>query len=209
MPDPFETDPEYWQALLANLLLGHVSAGRKLYNLLDPTIRCVANRLIGRGTRQELKNDLVQDVWVHLCKNNYRVLQQWSGNRPLQHYIAVVASNKMRDQLSRSNRPEDPPDPDNQLHDPPATGDDPERALEVKQFAECRERAKARLSETYRTLIDLRHGKEMKHREIAELLGKTTGYVGPALARAERHLRDEIRATCPDLIDSFQSIFRE
>jgi RNA polymerase sigma factor (sigma-70 family) len=85
--------------------------------------------------------------------------------------------------------------------------DDPERALATKQLVECLARAKERLSHTHRQIIQLRHDLGLKHREIAERLGRTIGYVSGTLARAERHLREELLETCRDHLGSYRSIF--
>lgn len=200
MADPFDTDPTYCEKLVAKALLGDDGAARELVGLLAPIIRRVAIRMAPRDIRE----DLIQEVWAHIWKSNCRVLQKWDRSGPLVSYVAVVASNRMRDLLAerctRTNPIEDagdPADPD----------EDPERAVEVRQLAECLEEAKARLSETYRKMIHMRHDLAMRHQEIADNLGKTVGYVGGTLARAERYLRDEVMETCADHLGRFRSIF--
>ena len=91
-------------------------------------------------------------------------LQKWDRRGPFVHFIAVVASNLVRDRLASLPKPTAPIDevPD------PADHDDPERILETKQLAECLEKAKGRLSDTHRQLIWLRHELGLKHREIAD-----------------------------------------
>ena len=199
MPDPFDTNPAAYEKLLAKVLLGDNGAARMLVSLLAPIIRRVA----GRVAPPNLREDLIQEVWTHLWSNNCRVLQQWNRSGPLVHYVAVVASNLMRDRLARrtivTEPIEDCPDPP----DP----DDPARTVEVRQLAECLERAKGRLSQMHRDLIHMRHELALKHQEIATKLGRTIGYVGTTLARAERYLREEIMETCADHLGSFRSIF--
>jgi DNA-directed RNA polymerase specialized sigma24 family protein len=46
----------------------------------------------------------------------------------------------------------------------------------------------------------------MKRREIATNLGRTVGYVGSTLARAERYLLEEILDACADHLPAFRSI---
>ena len=77
----------------------------------------------------------------------------------------------------------------------------------MAQLAECLERAKGRLSKMHRDLIHMRHELAFKHQEIAAKLGKTIGYVGSTLARAERYLREQIIETCADHLGSFRTIF--
>jgi RNA polymerase sigma factor (sigma-70 family) len=199
MPDRFDTSPADCDQLLAKVLLGDNGAARTLVSLLAPIIRRVAGRIAPPNIRE----DLIQEVWTHFWSQNCRVLQKWDRSGPLIHYVAVVASNLMKDRLAIraivtepiDNCP-DPPDPD-----------DPARAVEVRQLAECLEKAKARLSQMHRDLIYMRHELAMKHQEIANRLGKTIGYVGTTLARAERYLREEIMETCGNHLGSFRSIF--
>jgi RNA polymerase sigma factor (sigma-70 family) len=199
MPDPFDTNPSVGEKLLAKALLGDEGASRGLVSGLAPIIRRVAARL----APLEVREDLIQEVWTHLWSNNCRVLQQWDGGGPLVHYVAVVASNLIRDRLAkRTIRTE----PIEDCPDPPDL-DDPVRTIEVQQLAECLEKAKGRLSKMHRDLISMRHEFALKHQEIATKLGKTIGYVGTTLARAERYLREEILETCADHLGSFRSLF--
>jgi RNA polymerase sigma factor (sigma-70 family) len=119
------------------------------------------------------------------------------------HYVAVVARNLAKDRLASLPRPTAPIEEAPDLADP----DDPERTLETRQLAECLDRAKGRLSETYRKMIHLRHDLGLTHREIANSLDKTMGYVAGTLARAERYLREELWETCRDHLARFGAIF--
>lgn len=201
MPDPFDTNPAAYEKLLAKVLLGDNGAARALVSRLAPIIRRVANRLA--RSRPDLREDLIQEVWTHLWSSNCRVLQQWNRTGPLVSYVAVVASNLIRDRLRiRTIATEpieecpDPPDPD-----------DPARTVEVRQLVECLEKAKGRLSQMHRDLIHMRHELAFSYQEIATKLGRTIGYVGTTLRRAERYLGEEIEETCADHLGSFRSIF--
>ena len=137
--------PSKPRKLLAKVLLADDSAARTLVSMLAPIVRRVAARVAPPNARE----DLIQEVWTHLWSNNCRALQKWDRSGPLLHYVAVVASNLMRDRLAKRTivtKPiEDCPDhPDK---------DDPARTVEVRQLAECLERAKASLSQMHRDLI--------------------------------------------------------
>jgi RNA polymerase sigma factor (sigma-70 family) len=200
MPDRFDTNPAVHEKLLAKVLLGDNSAARMLVDLLAPIIRRVATRI----APPNLREDLIQDVWTHLWSSNCRVLQQWDCKGPLVHYVAVVASNLMRDRLARRTIVMEPIDA---CRDPPDP-DDPARTLEVKQLIECLEKAKSRLSQQmHRDLIHMKYELGLKYREIAAKLGIAIGSVGTTLDRAEQHLRDKLMETCADHLDSFRSIF--
>lgn len=201
MPDRFDTNPAVDTRLIADVLLGKEGAARALVSRLAPIIRRVANRL----APPEHRKDLIQEVWTHLWKQNCRVLQRWDRRGPLVHYVAVVASNLIRDRLQAQGNP--PPISINNCSDPPDP-DDPERLLAVRQLAKCIEEAKGRLSTTYREIIHLRHEMGLKHREIAATLAIPIGSVGNTLARGERYLRDELLRLCADLVGDFRAIFR-
>lgn len=202
MPSRFETEPSNDIKLVTDVLLGNEAAARMLVTRLAPIIRRVA----GRYSSASLREDLIQEVWGHLWSRNCHVLQQWDQRGPLVHYIAVMASNRMRDRAVALAGPHASPLDD--VPDPPDP-DDPHQTLEVQQLAHCLERAKARLSQTYREMIRLRHELGLKHREIADQLGKTLGYVSTTLARAERYLREELMTVCADHLGTSQIIFRE
>ena len=202
MPDRFETDPAVDAALLAAVLLGDGGAARALVSRLAPIIRWAAHR----RAPGEAREDLIQEVWAHLWSRNCRALQQWDRRGPLAHYVLVVASNLIRDRLStaaaRARCNEQPIEQTPEL----PSRDDTSHRLEVEQLLECLERAKSRLSQTHRELIHLRHEAGLKHRQIADKLGKTIGYVGTTLTRAERYLREEVIAVCADHLGAFRSI---
>ena len=76
-----------------------------------------------------------------------------------------------------------------------------EATLLASQLARCIERARENLSAMHRRLIELRHDCDMKHQEIAEVLGRSIGYVSGTLARAERYLGEEIKEACGDHLE--------
>jgi RNA polymerase sigma factor (sigma-70 family) len=199
MPDPFDLDPNEYRRLLANVLMGDGVAERTLVSRVGPLVRRVVSRL----APPDLREDLIQDVWAHFWARNCLVLQRWDGRGPFVHYVATVAGNLAKDRLRRLPRPAAPIEEAPEIADP----DDPEQTLETRQLAECLDRAKGRLSETYRRMIHLRHELGLSHREIADNLDKTMGYVAGTLARAERYLRDELWETCRDHLERFGAIF--
>jgi RNA polymerase sigma factor (sigma-70 family) len=147
-------------------------------------------------------------------------MQQWNRTGPFINYIAVVASNLIRDRLARmapipvhrgqSGRADDEEEESEieRLPDPNSPDEDElVRRLDVQRLAECVKSAINRLSETYRHIIQLRYGRDLTHEQIAQKLGKTTGYVGPTLRRAEKYLREEVRETCGDHLGDFDPIF--
>jgi RNA polymerase sigma factor (sigma-70 family) len=202
MADRFDTSPATCEKLLAKVLLGDRRAELTLSDLLAPIIRRVSWSFRVAPTERE---DLIQEVWTHLSATNWRVLQEWDRKRPLINYVAVVAKNLMRDRLAKAKTRHIPTEPIEDYE--PADPDDPARTLEVQQLEECVEKAKDQLSSTHRAMIRMRHELGFTHQEIATKLGKSIGYVGPTLARAERYLCEEVNETCADHLGDFRMIF--
>jgi RNA polymerase sigma factor (sigma-70 family) len=200
MANSFDMSPAATERLLAKVLLGDSGASRTLVDLLGPIIRRVAG---GFDLPIEVREDLIQEVWSHLWTDNCRVLQKWGRRDPLLNYVAVVASNLMRDRLAKRSIVTEPMEVCGDAADP----DNPARTVEVKQLEECLEKAKDRLSITHRDMIRMRHEFGFKHREIANKLQKSMGYVSGTLARAERYLSEEIMETCADHLGDFGLIF--
>jgi RNA polymerase sigma factor (sigma-70 family) len=199
MPDPFDNSEEY-RLLLANVLKGDWNAERTLVDHLGPIIRGAVHQ----HAPPKLWEDLIQDVWAHLWARNCRVLQRWTGEGPFLGFVWVVARNKVWDKLAALSPPAAPLEDAPDIADP----DDPELNVEMIQLAECIRRAKARLSPTHQEIIHLRHDLDLSHREIAERLSRTTGYVGPTLARAEDKRREKVSETCRDHLGTFGITFR-
>jgi RNA polymerase sigma factor (sigma-70 family) len=198
MPDPFD-NPEEYRRLLANVLKGDWIAERTLVDYLGPTVRLAVHQ----HAPPKLWEDLIQDVWAHLWARNCRVLQRWNGEGPFLGFVWVVARNKVRDKLAAQAPPTAPIEEAPDIADP----DDPELNAEMIQLAECIRRARACLSCTHQEIIHLRHDLDLSHQEIAERLSRTTGYVGPTLARAEDKLREKVSETCHDHLGTFGIIF--
>src|SRR5262245_37940170 len=103
MPDPFDTNPASDEKLVAETLLGNDGAARALVNRLSPVIRRVAQR-----APNAFREDLIQEIWTHIWSRNCRVLQQWDRRGPLIHYVAIAASNLIKDRLSTRMIPTEP-----------------------------------------------------------------------------------------------------
>jgi RNA polymerase sigma factor (sigma-70 family) len=207
MPSRFDVDPVVDQRLVADVLLGDGRASRRLADRTGPVIRAAASRV-----PRDIREDVIQDVWVHLSDKNWRVLQKWDGRGPLAHYIFVVARHHTMDRLRRAGRRELAIDDLPELPAEPVEAGNPEgQMLERERMAErakCVNRAKTCLSDSHREMISLRHDSGLKLREMAERLNKTIGYVSGTLARAERALADKILELCGDHIGGLAQILR-
>jgi RNA polymerase sigma-70 factor (ECF subfamily) len=207
MSSQFDTNPAVDQELIADVLLGDRQAHDKLADRIGPVIRAAAYR-----APRDLREDLINEVWVHFSNINWRVLQKWDARGPLAHYVMVVARNFITDRLRHTGRPELPID-DVPEETPELVDDEhPERQIAEREritgTVRCVQSAKARLSETHRTIIELRHDLDLTYQEIADRLNRTIGYVSGTLARAERALADKILELCGDHIGRLQRILR-
>jgi DNA-directed RNA polymerase specialized sigma24 family protein len=81
------------------------------------------------------------------------------------------------------------------------------RAFEVGQLWDCIQGAIGRLSQIHGDIFRLRHFCGLRHQQIADQLGRSIGYVGGTLARAERNLVEEIREACADHLGDFGILF--
>jgi RNA polymerase sigma-70 factor, ECF subfamily len=199
MPEGLPVDQGADERLVADILLNEPGGGRRFCDRFGVLIRAVARRWIGPPD----VDDAMQAIYVRLCERDWRVLRQWDKSGPLHAYVAVVAKNVCLDILRR-RRPQVETDPPELLDEDPAN--DPEATTFAREIRECLEQALLALSETYRRIIRLRHYEGLKHAEIAARLGKTPGYVGPTLQRAERYLRDEVREHCGDHLGPFAAV---
>ena len=77
----------------------------------------------------------------------------------------------------------------------PDTGDAPEQLAVQAGTREGLERALARLSEDFRTVLTLREIEDLDYAEIAELLNVPVGTVRSRLARARLALRKELEGS--------------
>ncbi|HEY1245941.1 MAG TPA: sigma-70 family RNA polymerase sigma factor [Hyphomicrobiaceae bacterium] len=157
-------------SLLANVLLGDPIAKNALVDHIGPIIRHAVHSL----ARPEMREDLVQEVWVHLWDRSCRVLQRFSGEGPFLGFVWIVARNQALDRLPAAlRRPTVPLDEAPELVDP----DDPELNVAMMQLTECIKRAREHLAPAHQEVIHLRHDLGLKHREIAEQLNIPIGTV--------------------------------
>jgi RNA polymerase sigma-70 factor (ECF subfamily) len=191
------------ERLVSEVLLGVRGAPERLFARLGPIIKAVVRRRF----KPPDDDDAAQEIYARLHSSDWRALRLWNKDSPLQAYVATIAKNVCYD-IFRRRRPETlfGDGPTELLDEDPAA--DPEAMTFAQQIRECLERAMNALSETYRDIVRLRHVEDLKHAEIAERLGRTMGYVGTTLARAERYLREEIRERCADHLGHFEAVVR-
>lgn len=138
------------------------------------------SRMTGNATAAE---DLVQDIFVRILR--YRATYRDGGR--FDTWVFRIARNARADYFR--GRPPVEPIADEALEKAePAAG--PARLLEQRREAMRLKRALMMLRDDKRELIVFARYREMKHEQIAELLGVDVGTVKVRLHRAVRELRD-------------------
>jgi RNA polymerase sigma-70 factor (ECF subfamily) len=138
------------------------------------------SRMTGNSTAAE---DLVQDIFVRILK--YRATYRDDGR--FETWLFRIARNARADYFR--GRPTMEPIADEALQRP-ETAAGPAHQLEQGREVMRLKRALMMLRDDKRELIVLARYREMKHEQIAVLLGVDTGTVKVRLHRAVRELRD-------------------
>lgn len=136
-------------------------------------------RLTGDRTAAE---DLVQDIFVRVLK--YRATYRDDGC--FETWLYRIARNARADYF-RQRRPVEPLD--GQTAEPPEPGPGPARRLEADRERARLRRALLMLREDKRELLVLARYQDLKHEQIAEILGIEVGAVKVRVHRALRELR--------------------
>lgn len=197
MPSVEDRQIEADRTLVARVLSLTPGADQELITLLSRISRPI---LRGYFAAHDLAPAL-SDLSAHVWHRNWAVLRSWSQETPLERFLATVARNFAIDCLRQASHPEEEPLEDHPLPEPHWSAD-PERAQQAREASHCLERATGRLSEVHQTVVQLRYQHGLGHEEIAARLGKTKGYVGPTLARAEKALREALIERCKELVES-------
>ncbi len=160
-------------------------------------------------TRMDLgyqeRDDLFQDVFLHLWKQNCRCLRQWQpGKGQLCSFLAVVVAHLVCDYKRR--RTLVPGSTlDEQSLDSRQASDRTEADLTEQVYARQQQEAIGRSVRSLRPrdaeLIRRRHFAQQSCQEIAQALQMPVAHVYVALARAEKRLCKQAHATYPGLFE--------
>jgi RNA polymerase sigma factor (sigma-70 family) len=139
-------------------------------------------------------DDLTHDVYVHLWRDEFRVLRQWERSHPLQAYLRTVTTRHVWDRLSRlqpvSERLDDDPyahaGARSDLSSAPLT---PEEDVVANERARIVRDALAHLGDTHSQILELRYVHDLSYNEIGAALGITSTNAGVRLNRALSRLR--------------------
>jgi len=184
--------------LVRCLLSGDPGAQRQFVTRFQRTIYKVLNSL---HLSEQDKEDLFQQVFVHLWEGNCRRLRMWQGRGQGQFhfYLRKVVTHLVYDHTRMQA-------PCVGLMDL-APDDEPRASVDLEQMLFRREQKDAldatlkRLSPRDRALILRKHREGQSYKEIAQALGMSVGHVGVALSRAEARLRQRLCELYPDLFD--------
>jgi RNA polymerase sigma factor (sigma-70 family) len=157
---------------------GDLRAQAAIYRTFCDPVFALASRILGR---REAAEEVLQDTFVEVLRH----LSKFRGEAPLGAWIRSIAVNKclmhFRSGWVRYSRSgEDLWDLLQHTRD----------AAPAAQASADVELALAQLSPTARTVVWLYDVEGYTHREIGELMGKTTSFSKSQLARAHRRMRE-------------------
>jgi RNA polymerase sigma factor (sigma-70 family) len=190
-------DPALVDALLARA----PGAGRAFIARHDAFVRKAV--LCASPAAAWLVDDLTRDVYVHLWRDDFRVLRQWQRNHPLQAYLRTVVTRLVWDRLSRLQPAGEVLDHDPcsvapsgaEPWDPAPTPEEEVAANEIRGIVRD---ALGRLDTRHGRILGLRFVSDLSYREIAEVLGITSSNAGVRINRALARLK----AVLPQFIDA-------
>lgn len=153
---------------------GDEQAFRELYRRYTPRLLGFVHRLLGRsGVEAE---DVVQETWIRACEN----LQRFRWDASFSTWLLGIGLNLVRER-QRSNARRMAQSLDEAQH-ASATTETSEERIDLARAIEL-------LPDGYRMALVLHDVEGMKHAEIAERLGITTGTSKSQLSSARRAMR--------------------
>lgn len=203
-PNPIKDDI----ALISSVLAGDATAVNQLLVHAEK----LARTHIKRNIPPSLHDDLVNGFLARLWDRNWRRLRAYRGDAPLAHYLSRIFTrcqidllrDLIADERAAQTIADDPtaPLPDHQLDQ------GPEHAVGVGQLRDCLDKGIDRVTPNQRELIRLRHEESLRHREIAQRVGRAMGTVASNLADAERALLRRMMGECAELLDDIVGVNR-
>lgn len=206
-PSFIKIDPQNLQALVRRCTRDcDPAAWTEFVRRVDPLIRSVVLRLCRRLnlTGREQADDLIQETYVRLCAEDYRILREFEWNEidRFYAYVKVVTANVVRDAAKasfaakRGCRITDPL----KIYSIPALQDHPdelERDILLGQiFAAARRVSKGPAQQRDLLVFWLYYGLGFKGIEIARIpdIGLTQKGIESLLLRLVRAVRAQLRA---------------
>jgi RNA polymerase sigma factor (sigma-70 family) len=194
-------DPALVEALLARV----PGAGRAFIARHDASVRKAVLR--ASPTAAWLVDDLTHDVYVHIWRDDFRVLRQWRRRHPLQAYLRTVVTRLVWDRLRRLQPTweildDDPCSAAGSGAEPWDLAPTPEEEVAAKEIAWIVRDALGRLDTKHCRVLELRFDSDLNYGEIADLLGISSNNAGVRINRALARLK----AALPQLIDATECL---
>lgn len=183
------------EKLLAQAREGDVQAFREIVEDHQRQIFCLAVEMTGNSHEAE---DVVQDVFIKA----FRSLPDFRGEAKLSSWLYRIAVNTCMDRSRlRKRRQWNAFLPIQKAFGMKETSSrsNPARLQESGRIRDDIERALDKLTPLERSIFVLRHHRELKIREIAEVLERSEGTIKNILFRAVRKLRAQLAAYRPHL----------
>jgi len=146
--------------------------------------KALFNFLYHMTYQRDVAEDMAQQVFYRMLK--YR--ESFTGSGEFLHWMYTIARNVIKDQGKRKKLPMAAAHIDDMADMVPGHTH-VEEAFEKKQAAEQLRRAIGTLSEAEREILSLSRFQELRHQEVAEILGISEGAVKVRLHRAMHQLK--------------------
>ncbi len=134
---------------------------------------------------QELREDLVADVFVSWIDKDFAVLRRFQGKSSLATYLAVVARRVVFRRMSQLRLPHNHQSIESLKLDPPAQETNNLTQDEFEQLESSIER----LSQEEAIAVRMFHLQGKSYREISDHIGMPENSIGPFLSRARDKLK--------------------
>ena len=212
-PAPAGTGTQYaksarsgWEdsGALVTALLAHTHGARRWFIARhDAFLRTVV--LSASPAAWVCVDDLMQDVYVHLWRDDFHVLRQWQREHPLQAYLRTVVTRLVWDRLNRlqpvwEELEADPWMAAGARLEQTDVSPTPEEQVAANELSRMMGSALGRLKVGYRQVLELRYFRELSYHEIAVVTGITPTNAGVRITRA---LAQQKETLPPQLIDDF------
>ncbi len=191
-------------ALIERCQAGSLEAFDRLIALHENTVYRTALRLLGDA---EDAADLAQEVWLTV----FRKIGQFRADSRFSTWLYQITVNQARNRWrAEARRPREvsmdaplPGEEDsseaNRRDPPPDPAPSPRERAAGREALAALQRELARLPESFREILILRHVENLSYEEIAEVLDAELGTVKSRLARA----RDLLRERLGPVLDEF------
>jgi RNA polymerase sigma-70 factor, ECF subfamily len=188
----FRCSGEDESALVTALVTGTQGASQRFVARHDAFFRTVV--LSSSPAAWTLVDDLTHDVYVHLWRDDFRVLHKWQREHPLRAYLRTVITRLIWDRLGRLQPVREQLEDDAWLaagtrleHMEELTT--PEDDAAANELLQMLHNALDRLNDNYRQILELRYFHELSYSEISSVIGITPTNTGVRITRALAHLK--------------------